>query len=133
WTPQPLDPAFAEVRLRYWAALDAAREAEKTPTAQGRPLAHYWVGRLEFGAEYLDTVQAMRRAAAAEASKKPDEASREAQAALTTLRHALDAYAAVARDRSDRGAIAVMAEYAYRPLAAKVATLAKPTTAPKSK
>lgn len=36
---------------------------------------------------------------------------------------ALEAYARVARDQSDRGAIATMDEYAYRPLKAKVAEI----------
>jgi hypothetical protein len=123
WTAQPLDPAFTEVGHRYRTALDAAREAEKVSSDSGRPLARYWIGRLRFGAGYLDAVQAVRRAAAAEASGKSDEPSREAKDALAKLRESLEAYANVARDRSDRGAIAVLAEYAYRPHAAKVAKL----------
>jgi len=38
---------------------------------------------------------------------------------------ALEAYARVARDQSDRGALATMAEYVYRPLQDKVAALEK--------
>lgn len=42
---------------------------------------------------------------------------------LACLRAATEAYARVARDQSDRGAIATMAEYAYRPLKTKVESL----------
>ena len=46
-----------------------------------------------------------------------------AEAALKNARAALEAYARVAVDQSDRGAIAIMAEYVYRPLKEKVAQL----------
>jgi len=39
------------------------------------------------------------------------------------VRQALASYARVANDRSDRGAIAVMNEYVYRPLQAKASRL----------
>jgi hypothetical protein len=49
----------------------------------------------------------------------------QAENALASARRALEAYARVARDQSDRGAIATMAEYVYRPLRDKVARLQK--------
>src|SRR6185369_2094901 len=52
-------------------------------------------------------------------------ATHHAQAALDYATRALTAYAAVARDRSDIGAIAVMNEYVIRPLREKVALLQK--------
>jgi hypothetical protein len=82
----------------------------------------YWVGRLEFGIGYLDTIEAVRQAATAEAEKKPA-ALPLAKKALETARQALAAYARVARDQSDRGALAILNEYVYRPLQAKVAEL----------
>ena len=59
-------------------------------------------------------------AGAFEAAGNHEDARRSGEFALDRLREAMEAYARVARDRSDRGAIAVMAEYAYRPLKAKV-------------
>jgi hypothetical protein len=41
----------------------------------------------------------------------------------------MESYARVAVDQSDRGAIATMAEYVYRPLKAKVESL-KPRSVP---
>jgi hypothetical protein len=42
---------------------------------------------------------------------------------VTTARGAIESYARVARDQSDRGAIATLAEYVYRPLKRKLAEL----------
>jgi hypothetical protein len=50
---------------------------------------------------------------------------REAKLALSDVRQALEAYARVARDQSDRGAIATLNEFAYRPLKEKVVELSK--------
>ena len=83
----------------------------------------YWVGRLEFGIGYLETIQAIRRAAMAEKAKKGTETWRQAEIALATACRALESYARIACDQSDHGAIAVMNEYVYRPLKAKVEAL----------
>jgi hypothetical protein len=120
WTPAPLPAAFAQVERHYKAALEAAREAQRDSAPSGGPLTRYWIGRLEFGIGYLRTVAAVRNAGTAEADGRHDDTLHYGENALYALREAIDAYAAVARDRSDRGAIAVMAQYAYRPLKAKV-------------
>jgi hypothetical protein len=71
----------------------------------------------------MATVAAVRRAATAESKHDYAAAFKEAEAALTLSTKSLEAYARVARDRSDKGAIAVMNEYVYRPLRGKVAEL----------
>jgi hypothetical protein len=123
WTTVPLPDAFAQVERHYAAALETARDAQQQSTPAGGPLTRYWIGRLEFGVGYLRTVAAVRNAARAEADGRHDDVLHYAENALYGLREALESYAAVARDRSDRGAIAVMGEYAYRPLKAKVEAL----------
>jgi hypothetical protein len=50
--------------------------------------------------------------------------------ALALITHGLSSYARVAGDRSDKGAIAVMNEYVYRPLRTKAAALAGGVTPP---
>ncbi|MBM3890272.1 MAG: hypothetical protein FJ388_14250, partial [Verrucomicrobia bacterium] len=125
WKPNPMPAELKKVRPGYQRALAAARRAQGKASAAGRKYTDYWVGRLEFGIGYLDTIEAVRRAATAEAAKKPAEALQHAETALATARRALEAYARVAGDQSDRGAIATMAEYVYRPLKAKVAQLQK--------
>jgi hypothetical protein len=117
WTATPLPNAFDTVAQRYRAALDAARQAQQLTTSPpGTALTRYWVGRLEFGIGYLEAVNLVRRAGAAEAAGKPQEALGLGERALETVRSALESYGSVARDRSDRGAVAVMDEYVYRPL-----------------
>jgi hypothetical protein len=125
WQAKPLSADLAADRRGYRRALEAARRALGKTRAAGRPYVDYWVGRLQFGIGYLDTVEAVRNAALAESAGKRADALRHAETALARARTALEAQARVARDRSDHGAIAVMAEYVYRPLKAKVAALKK--------
>jgi hypothetical protein len=123
WRPAPFPPALAEDRNVYRRALDAAHRARTKSTASGRPYVDYWIGRLEFGIGYLDTIENLHRAARAEADKKSAEAADMAASALNSFRSALEAYARVARDQSDRGTLATLAELAYRPLRDKAARL----------
>jgi hypothetical protein len=78
---------------------------------------------MEFTTEYIDSVQSVRRAAVAEAAHQTQKAIAETTKALATLRQAIDAYATVARNQTDHGAIAIAVEYAYRPLEKKLADL----------
>ncbi len=123
WTPQPMSDELVEDRQGYQRALDAAFRAREKAQPSGQSYVDYWIGRLKFGIGYLDMIAAARRAAIAEADQRPTEAIRQAEIALATACQALQAYADVVRDQSDRGAIAVMNEYVYRPLKDKVAAL----------
>jgi hypothetical protein len=73
----------------------------------------------------MNALDEVRSAGAAEAAGNQTVAMHHAERALDDATRALTAYAAVARDRSDIGAIAVMNEYVIRPLRAKVALLHK--------
>lgn len=123
WNAGPMPAHLVTVRQGYRRALDAARRAAIKTTPGGTAYVGYWVGRLEFAIGYLDAVEAVRNAATAEAKGDQAETARWAGESVRRARCALEAYAAVARDQSDRGAIAVMNEYVYRPLKAKVAEL----------
>jgi hypothetical protein len=123
WTPEPLPSELAADREGYHRALAAAGRAQAKAGGPGCAYVDYWVGRLQFATGFLDTVGAVRRAAMAEAAGRPRAALDLAGVALATARGALAAYASVARDQSDRGAIAILNEYVYRPLQAKVREL----------
>ncbi len=125
WTPQPISDELVEDQQGYQRALDAAYRARKKAQPSGQSYVDYWIGRLKFGIGYLDMITAVRRAAIAETDGKPLDAVQNAETALVTAREALEAYAEVVRDQSDRGAVAVMNEYVYRPLKEKVAALQK--------
>jgi hypothetical protein len=123
WTPAPLSAELAGVRDHYKRARAAARHAREKATSRGQVAIDYWIGRLDFGVGYFDAVHEVRQAAQAEKQGNRSETLRHAETALQQARTALDAYARVAGDQSDRGAIATMAEYVYRPLKEKVARL----------
>ena len=123
WTPQPISDELIEDRQSYQQALDAACRAREKAQPSGQSYVDYWIGRLQFGIGYLDMIAAVRRAAIAEVDQQLTETIQHAEIALATARNALEAYANVVRDQSDRGAIAVMNEYVYRPLKEKVTAL----------
>ena len=123
WTPGGFPAELVEVREHYRVALRAAQRVAATSQPRGQDDADYWVGRFEFGIAYLEALEAVRSAANAEHEQRPTDARRAAETALAAARRALEAYARVARDQSDRGAIATMNEYVFRPLRAKVEEL----------
>ncbi len=125
WTPQPISDKLVKDRQGYQRALDAAYRAWEKAQPSRQNYVDYWIGRLRFGIGYLDMIASVRRAAIADANGQSAEAIQHAETALATARQALEAYAGVARDQSDCGAIAVMNEYVYRPLKEKIAALQK--------
>ena len=78
---------------------------------------------MEFSVKYIMVVESVRRAATAEAAHQTGQAVEETTKALATLRESIEAYAAVARNQTDRGAIALAVEYGYRPLEKKLSEL----------
>lgn len=112
------------MREHYGSALAAAQRVAEESSAHGREDALYWIGRFEFGIAYLDAIESLRKAAVAEADGKPaEEVIRHTEDSLSRAVEGMQAYARVARDQSDRGAIATMNEYVYRYLKRKLAEL----------
>ena len=125
WTPDPMPEEFAGIRRGYKRALEAAQQAQMKVNPSGKRYVDYWIGRLESGAGYIDTVESVRRAAIAEAAGDFAEALGHAETALAAARRALESCVRVAGDRSDLGAIAIMNEYVYRFLKARIGDLAR--------
>ncbi|MFB3902004.1 MAG: hypothetical protein ACE15E_00990 [Acidobacteriota bacterium] len=123
WTTSPTPKEFLRIRERYGAALQAAERARRKAHPSGRGFVEYWVGRLTFGTEYLHLVQAARQAAKFEAEHNLQQAQRCAETALNHARRALQAYARVAHNQSDKGALAILNHYVYFPLRAKTMSL----------
>ncbi len=137
WSPGPLPKELAQDREAYRRVLAAVREVTPPPHEAGRAYVQYWINRLEFGVGYLDALEAVTRAAtaekaAADARQKGDartaatqlaEALQQAKLAQTTAFQAVEAFAKVAKNQADRGAIATLAEYVDRPLKRKVEEL----------
>lgn len=111
-----LSAALKQDRELYRQALKRMEEVWKRSRPAGRDYVDYFVGRLRFAVRYLDAVEAFGATSRAEKASIPDEARRHAEAAQTAIREALEAYAGVAKDHGDLGAVALMNEYCYRPI-----------------
>jgi hypothetical protein len=140
WKGGTLSPGLAQDRegfrrahVNFKAALDKSRPG-------GKSYAQYWMNRCEFAVGYIDTIEAVCRAASSEQAAKDaqtrgdrlasskcwDQATKQAKIAFDTSRQMLEAMARAAQDQSDRGALATMDEYVYRPLKAQVERLTRP-------
>ena len=133
WSPGSLDPELVEDRKGYQRALAAVRRVPEPSAETSRAYVRYWIGRLEFGIGFFDTIEAIKLAATAEQAAKDakeqgddkeiretsDKALELANQAAAIAFQAIEHLAQVAQNRSDLGAIATMAEYIYRPLKGK--------------
>ena len=123
WSPHPMPTHFVEDRAGYQRSLDAAILARDKSIDSGRKYVDYWIGRLRFGIGYFDTLESVRLAAIAEKNDDLAAAQQHAADALNSATVAIESYAEVVWNQSDRGAIATLAEYVYRPLQAKLVEL----------
>ena len=138
-SPGSISSELVKDRDGYRRALAAARRALEKSSARGKSYVQYWIGRLEFGIGYIDCVEAARQLANARfelklaqdnanesvVAAKRREAAARAESALQISSDMLNTLATVTRNQSDRGAIAVMSEYIYRPLQEQVQQLRK--------
>lgn len=84
-----------------------------------RRLLFYYAKRSEYVLDYLAAVKAVREAAIAKAAGDNDKALEQLEAAVQSTYNCINTLADVAWDQSDRGLIAVLNAYAYRPLLAE--------------
>jgi hypothetical protein len=137
WSPDALQPPFLEDKAIYQRALDAVRSVPPVARPEGKAYVEYWTGRLEFAVGYFDILESAQKAAKAakaaqEAREKGDTATHRARlaeaiehtkAAQSAAFQAIEAFAAVAKNRADAGAVATMAEYVWRATGRKLAAL----------
>lgn len=137
WAPDTFPEPLARDREGYRRALAAVRRVTSPRGEAGAAYVRYWAGRLEFAVRYFDALEDVAKGAAAEqaarsAQQQNDaagfaaglaDAANLADAAQAAAFAAIDALASVARNQSDRGAVATLAEYVYRPLGKKAGEL----------
>jgi hypothetical protein len=123
WQAGPVPDYLEENRKNYEQGWKAAQRAVKAATPEGKKYAEYWAKRMEFATKWVMVVESVRRAATAEEKHQTKQAVDETANALALLREAIEAYAAVARNQTDRGAIALAVEYGHRPLEEKLSEL----------
>ncbi len=113
---EPVPAWWLTVRDHYLNAMNEMYRANTRAREGGRQYTLYFARRFEFGFEYLNALEAVRKAGIAQRANKQEEAIAELEKALDSITGACNAMAAVARNNSDRGVIALMNEYAYRPV-----------------
>ncbi|MEO7298424.1 MAG: alpha-glucuronidase family glycosyl hydrolase, partial [Verrucomicrobiota bacterium] len=92
WTPGALSPELKSVIPHYQTAVNAARLALQKTKSPGTNSIHYWIGRLEFGIDYMNAIEAVRAAATAESNKDFSGAFTETTRAVDLIKHGLTAY-----------------------------------------
>ncbi len=107
---------WGEVRDHYLNAMNEMYRANTRAREGGRQYTLYFARRFEFGFEFMNALEAVRKAGLAKHAKKKDEQVAELEKALDSITGACDAMAAVACSSSDKGVIALMNEYVYRPV-----------------
>jgi hypothetical protein len=106
---EKLNQSYTQAMVELYRSHDAAHP-------RSRQLLFYWAKRSEYVLEYLSCVQSLREAAIAKKSGDKDSAIEHLETAMEQLYNAIDTLSDIARDPSDRGLIAVLNAYAYRPL-----------------
>ena len=113
---EPVPAWWGEVRDHYLNAMNEMYRANTRAREGGRKYTLYFARRFEFGYEYMNALEAVRKSGLAKQAKKKDEQVAELEKALDSITGAGNALAAVASSNSDLGAIALMNEYVYRPV-----------------
>jgi hypothetical protein len=116
---------WKEVRDIYTRAYEEVLRASTRSHQRGRPLLHYYEKRLEFAMEYMSSVEALRLAGQAKSKRDSAKQLEHLEKSVEAMYNGLSALGEVARDNSDRGVIAVLNEYGYRPLKKEFETVEK--------
>ncbi len=107
---------WSKVRDNYLGAMNDMYRANSRAREGGRSYTLYLARRCEFGYEYMNCVEATRMAGIAKSKKDTTEQRAQLEKAIESMNAACSALAAVARDQSDRGMIAVCNEFGYKAL-----------------
>jgi hypothetical protein len=118
YNAEPTPAWWKTVRELYTGAMDEVYRANTRARdgVKARPYMVYHAKRLEFAMFYMMSVEALRQAGQAKAKGDVKTQRAQLEAAVEAMYDGLGAYSEVARDQSDRGVIAVLNEYGYRPL-----------------
>ena len=123
-TPPP--DWWKQVRDLYAGAMDEMYRSHDRSHVAGRPFLRYYAKRLEFAYEYMNAIEATRLAGLAKKDGNSEKQIEHLEKAVESMYNALNAYSEVARDSCDRGVIAVLNEYCYRPLKQELESVSQP-------
>jgi hypothetical protein len=113
---EPPPEWWGKVRDAYLNAMNEMYRANTRARQGGRVYSLYFARRFEFAFEYMNMIEAIRKAGVAKARGDADAQLTELEKAIESLYGGCNALAAVARTNTDRAIIAVLNENGYRPL-----------------
>ena len=125
YTSDPAPEWWAEATEHYTAHMIELYRARGNVDLRAKDILFYYAKRGEYVLEYLAAVQAVREAGIAKAAGDNEAALEHLETALTSTYNCINTLADIARDQSDRGLIAILNAYAYRPLLAEFEKLAE--------
>lgn len=111
-----IPPWWTEVRNLYTEAMNEMYRGNTRAREGGRDFILYYARRYEFGLTYMSSLESLRQATIAKSKKDRETQSQQLETSVEAMYNALGAFSEVARDPSDRGVIAVLNEFGYRPL-----------------
>ncbi len=107
---------WAKVKGHFVTAVNEMYRANTRARGGAREFTLHHAKRFTFGLHYLTAVETARAAAIAKSQANADAQLENLELSVEAMHNALGIYADVARDNSDRGVIAVLNKYGYRPL-----------------
>ncbi len=124
YQPTPIPDWWQEVTDLYTEYMIELYRAQGSIDGGAKPVLFYYAKRSEYVLEYLAAVKAVREAALAKEKGETEQAIEHLEVALESTYNCINTLSDIAQDQSDRGLIAVLNEYAYRPLLAEYEKLA---------
>lgn len=125
YRPEPIPDWWQSVTDAYTQYMIELYRAHGAIDGDAKPMLFYYAKRGEYVVEYLAAVKAVREAALAKKAGDNEAALEHLEAALESTYNCINTLSDVARDQSDRGVIATLNKFAYRPLIAEVEELAE--------
>ena len=123
---EPAPEWWAKATELYGTAVNEMYRGNTRARDGARPFILYQAKHFTFALHYMMAVDAARKAGIARAAKDTEGQVENLEVAVEQMHNALGIYADVARDNSDRGVIAVLNKYAYRPLTKELNELPLP-------
>ncbi|MEO2031131.1 MAG: hypothetical protein ABGZ35_03495 [Planctomycetaceae bacterium] len=126
YNAEPIPAWWEEVNNEYTQYMIELYRAHGAIDGDATPILFYYAKRGEYVLEYLAAVKAVKEAAIARQEGDIDKALEHLETALEQTYNCINTLSDVARDQSDRGVIAILNAYAYRPLLAEYEKLGSP-------
>lgn len=125
YTAEPMPEWWAEMTDSYTQYMVELYRAHGAIDGDTKPVLFYYAKRGEYVLEYLAAVKAVREAGIAKEAGDIEQAIEHLATALESTYNCINTLSDVAKDQSDRGLIAVLNAYAYRPLLAELDRLSE--------